>query len=488
MSKWAAMAGSNTAIIIAATFFASVAIGAGFYINGQLRSGPDAPVKATAQSSEPVTTGRLNETATPDDETDADAVEYAAPSIDEVRVEPDGLAIVAGRAVPGSTIAILLNGVENTTVLADADGGFAAITQIAPKSVAQVLTVVQKTGATALESEEEIILAPAPPAVARADISPDAETEAGGVPETSTAFAAPDIGEEVAQNAPQVAPVPKPDVVKAAPAERLPDAQTAAQAFAQTGEDTTPDPQSATSGAAAGGAVDRADATGALSTEVEAAERIATDEGDLRPDTVMTDSVAQDEQTARASAPSGPMPLSNAPQPVTVLKSTSEGVEVLGQRLGPTDTVAIDTISYSDAGEVRLAGRAKPDARTIRVYVDNRAVTELRIDAQGRWRGTLTDLATGVYTLRIDELDASGGVMSRVETPFKREDPDLFVDSLADARQAKQITVQTGATLWAIARERYGEGLLYVQVFEANRDSIRDPDLIYPGQVFKLPD
>ncbi|WP_298494280.1 LysM peptidoglycan-binding domain-containing protein [uncultured Maritimibacter sp.] len=49
------------------------------------------------------------------------------------------------------------------------------------------------------------------------------------------------------------------------------------------------------------------------------------------------------------------------------------------------------------------------------------------------------------------------------------------------------VTVQPGSTLWAIATERYGEGIRYVQVFEANRDKIRDPDLIYPGQVFELP-
>ncbi|MEL6419634.1 MAG: LysM peptidoglycan-binding domain-containing protein, partial [Pseudomonadota bacterium] len=52
----------------------------------------------------------------------------------------------------------------------------------------------------------------------------------------------------------------------------------------------------------------------------------------------------------------------------------------------------------------------------------------------------------------------------------------------------KSITVQTGNTLWGIARERYGEGILYVQVFEANKSQIRNPDLIYPGQVFNLPD
>jgi nucleoid-associated protein YgaU len=49
------------------------------------------------------------------------------------------------------------------------------------------------------------------------------------------------------------------------------------------------------------------------------------------------------------------------------------------------------------------------------------------------------------------------------------------------------VTVQPGFTLWGIAQERYGDGVLYVQVFEANRDRIRDPDLIYPGQVFTVP-
>ena len=50
-----------------------------------------------------------------------------------------------------------------------------------------------------------------------------------------------------------------------------------------------------------------------------------------------------------------------------------------------------------------------------------------------------------------------------------------------------QVTVQPGFTLWAIARENYGDGVQYVQVFEANRDRIRDPDLIYPGQIFEVP-
>ena len=49
-------------------------------------------------------------------------------------------------------------------------------------------------------------------------------------------------------------------------------------------------------------------------------------------------------------------------------------------------------------------------------------------------------------------------------------------------------TVQPGATLWAIAEEQFGAGIMYVSVFEANKDQIRDPDLIYPGQVFRIPE
>ena len=49
------------------------------------------------------------------------------------------------------------------------------------------------------------------------------------------------------------------------------------------------------------------------------------------------------------------------------------------------------------------------------------------------------------------------------------------------------VTVQPGYTLWGIAQQNFGEGVLYVQVFEANKDKIKDPDLIYPGQVFEVP-
>ena len=154
-----------------------------------------------------------------------------------------------------------------------------------------------------------------------------------------------------------------------------------------------------------------------------------------------------------------------------------------------TDRIALDTITYSDQGEVRLAGRAQAQTSSVRVYLDNRSVGALEVDRQGRWRGDIEDIKTGIYTLRVDELDQGGDVISRVETPFKRESPEVLARATADKDgPIKAVTVQEGATLWAIARERYGDPTLYVRVFAASRSSICDPDLIYPGQVFDLPD
>ena len=51
----------------------------------------------------------------------------------------------------------------------------------------------------------------------------------------------------------------------------------------------------------------------------------------------------------------------------------------------------------------------------------------------------------------------------------------------------KTYTVKSGDTLWGIARRFYGNGTKYPTVFNANRGKIRNPNLIYPGQVLTIP-
>lgn len=49
------------------------------------------------------------------------------------------------------------------------------------------------------------------------------------------------------------------------------------------------------------------------------------------------------------------------------------------------------------------------------------------------------------------------------------------------------IVIQPGNNLWNISRVVYGEGAQYTVIYQANTDQIRDPDLIFPGQIFKTP-
>ena len=97
-----------------------------------------------------------------------------------------------------------------------------------------------------------------------------------------------------------------------------------------------------------------------------------------------------------------------------------------------------------------FTGRAPGDG-FVRVYLDNTPVTTSRIEADGDWRSALPDVDTGVYTLRVDEVDADGNVTSRLQTPFKREDKDLLTGPDGD-RKIRAVTVQPGNTLWALAR------------------------------------
>ena len=91
-------------------------------------------------------------------------------------------------------------------------------------------------------------------------------------------------------------------------------------------------------------------------------------------------------------------------------------------------------------------------------------------------------LAPGGQALRIDQLDEEGRVVMRIEVPFER----ALLTELPLA--AGVVVVRPGTNLWRIARAVYGRGNQYTMIFEANRERIRDPDLIYPGQTFTIPE
>ena len=155
--------------------------------------------------------------------------------------------------------------------------------------------------------------------------------------------------------------------------------------------------------------------------------------------------------------------------------------------------LGIETVDYDAAGRISVAGRMAAGAR-VAVYLNGALLGDALADGDGRWRMTpAAPVPPGQHTLRADQVSADGTVLARIEVPFQRDVPDGAPDAAPDAApdgapDADQVVViRPGNSLWHIARRTYGRGTAYTLVYAANRDQIRDPDLIYPGQVFVLP-
>jgi nucleoid-associated protein YgaU len=149
---------------------------------------------------------------------------------------------------------------------------------------------------------------------------------------------------------------------------------------------------------------------------------------------------------------------------------------------GKNQKLSLNAVDYDDKGEIRFSGSAPPST-PLRVYVDNQPVGESKTDAQGQWTLTPRDsVPAGVHQFRVDQLAANGRVTGRVELPFQRTATPAAVPAAQD-----RVVVQPGQNLWRIARHTYGAGIRYTVIYLANRDVIRDPRLIYPGQVFSTP-
>lgn len=381
------------------------------------------PAPAETTPVEPETVEALPDLSVAQTDDAQDTTEDTAPSFEIVRVERDGATIVAGRAQPGAEVDVTLDGETVATVNSDRSGNFVALMDTPATGAAQEMQLVTRDENNDAVASRETIV--------------------------------------VLVEAPEEEP---------------------AQADITPAEATTED------------------------------------------DTVAANTT--NEQTEQPARP-------------VIVRSTDEGVEVVQSSQSLADEqVSIDTISYSITGDVVLTGRGASEALLV-IYADADPVGRGRVRDDGRWRVILGDIEAGIYTLRIDQLDGMGDVVSRAETPFQRVFPDVqavadpapatdddasadvvnvdqadtmtlaeaaeMVDAVADtdvvAQDASaaeapaappsappaQIIVQPGNNLWTIARVQYGEGIRFTQIFDANADQIRDPNLIFPGQIFTLP-
>ncbi len=425
------------------------------------------------------------QSAVPDTETSAaptvpDAPGAAAqPSFDIVRVEPSGDSVIAGRAVPNAVVELLSNGSVIAMTTADAAGEFVLVLEkplaagghdLALRTLgADGVSVYSKTNVAVAVPEtpsgEVLVVMNEPGAASEILAKPD--EAASAAPGTEVAA----TGETVIAVAPSADPQSGETQIAAAP--ELPTSEGA------SGQPTMPASQPLASGTPP-----------QLAETAETAPVAPVKPAEAR-ETAPTVPVTP-EPPAQTAAGEKPVEGSGA----EVADGGQAGAEVASAPPVPLGVEAVEV----EGDKLYAAGTARP-GEIIRVYIDGEPTGETTALDNGRWLlETEAKVPAGTVIVRADQL-APGrtSVVARAEVPFtKQVNMAVLVPTAAGGAPAgaaaegelpkpNAVIIRRGDNLWTISRRTYGRGIRYTTIYTANKDQIRNPHRIYPGQVFMLP-
>jgi nucleoid-associated protein YgaU len=213
-------------------------------------------------------------------------------------------------------------------------------------------------------------------------------------------------------------------------------------------------------------------------------------------------------------------------RPVVGLMTPGKPTVVLSRPAAPKQmagAVVVEAVEIEPGGKFHASGRARPGA-AVRLYLNDSFVASVTAGADGRFAVTINEgVAPGRYRVRLDEVESnSGAVRARAEVPFNVPEtvvtgsvpaqatastgpdiaaakqpqlaaatatvlPDGGSPSIVVVPKIATTTVSRGDSLWRLSRLSYGAGTHYAIIYKANREHIRNPNLIYPGQIFVLP-
>lgn len=384
-----------------------------------------APAQAPASPPQASSAQTPSKPATSGEKPAASAVSPMAPSFDVVRVEPDGESVIAGRAAPGATIELMRGDQVHARAVADASGLFAIVPPpLPPGSHKIVLQSIAPDGARQ-RSEQSVTVV-----ISNAKTRP------------LVALTAPDKPTVLLSN-------PEPPEAKEAKAAEEP------------------------------------------KTETKVAE--------IKPAETPNQPIPQQEANA---APSTAPPAPPAARP----------------------EIKIVTVE-AEEGKLFVSGLSAPGA-TVRLYLNESLIAPGGAGGDGKVSFSIgSGVKPGDYRIRLDDVDpVSGQVKSRAEVTFNvpiqvaSAPPQAPVPSPQAATAAPPAEPQTGTrtasalseaqiaaagtvvipnintaivsrgdNLWRISQRIYGKGYRYTVIYGANQEQIRNPNLIYPGQVFVLP-
>jgi len=377
----------------------------------------------------------------------ADAAKPGGPSFDVVRVEPNGESVIAGRGAPGATIEMLRNGKSHARAIADTSGLFAFVPPaLRPGSHEISLSSVAPDGARAQSRESVTVVInedrTTKPLVTLT--SPDRPTVVLSAPEPSTPKPAPtDAAEAVGPAAVAASPPPQSPPPGATPAPAPRPVIKIASVEAEEGG------RLFVSGHAAPGAT----------------VRLYLNESFIAPGGTGSDG--------------------------KVSFAIGRGVQPGDYRVRLDD---VDPVSGHVKSRAEVAFKfpapltvpLPPQAQPHLPAADLPATADARIQGMATGRSASAAPQTGRQTAGAPNNPAgskdAGAFSAGAAVASRSMDPGVIV-----VPEVNTAIVTRGDNLWRISRRIYGQGTRFTVIYDANQGQIRNPDRIYPGQLFVLP-
>jgi len=480
--------------------------------DGQSENGTAAAARADSTGSDEAGTRTASEPG-PVEKT-VTTIELQTPSYDIVRVEPSGEAVIAGRASPGATIVLEANG-----------------------------TVIGQTTANA--NGEWVIVLEEPLKPGNYDIAVRASHEQAEQEKASVERLAVSIPHD--KSATPLVAVTRPNAPDTVIQKPEPAATQIASADTAGSDDATPSSDARPAGAE--GSTPAGDAVSSDGGEVSGSEETVIGTLKVREETLTepavdeaaapsgeTDAVPSADDGTDAAQPAGEP--SGTVQAANEASAKGQGADAASGTVQAADqpdsdrtgtqseaVVASADASGRDAGAApasmlpvsiesaeadtvhfRVSGTSEPGT-DVWVYLGGEFVGEATAGNDGRWQFE-AEMAfeRGESNIRADQVtDAKGSVAARAEVPFgyrpapektvasaqpeASAEPDAApeVEVVGETEEGVRVLIRRGDNLWTVAHHFYGDGFNYTSIYQANGGQIRDPHLIYPGQVFTLP-
>ena len=157
--------------------------------------------------------------------------------------------------------------------------------------------------------------------------------------------------------------------------------------------------------------------------------------------------------------------------------SKSSSIEIINNNkkiLG----LSLDIAEYLDEDSLMLTGRTKPNAK-VKLYFSDNFIKDSTSDNRGVWKVELKNFEFTNNNLIVTTEIEGQKIKLKTKIFEKKIDPNFIFE--------KEVIVKNGNSLWRIARKTLGGGVYYSEIYKSNMKEIENPDLIFPGQVFNIP-